>query len=85
LNKPNYFQKRKKKRQKRKRKSFGLPVLAKMQGCSGFFIKKLIETKAKLNRKKTGTLALVLQFYGVLALRGDRLNLSFFFALGVWV
>jgi len=35
LNKPNYFQKRKKKRQKRKRKSFALPVVAKMQGCSG--------------------------------------------------
>jgi len=35
LNKPKCFQKRKKKRQKRKRKSFALPVGAKMQGCSG--------------------------------------------------
>jgi len=81
LNKPKYFQKRKKKRQKRKRKSFALPVVAKMQGCSVFFIKKLIETKAKLNRKKTGTLAIALKFYGAKDWWGDRLNLSFFFGL----
>ena len=31
--------------------------------------------------KKTGTLALALQFYGALDWRGDRLNLNFFFGL----
>jgi hypothetical protein len=83
LNKPKYFQKRKKKRQKRKRKSIELPVVAKMQGCSGFFIKNFIETQAKMNRKKNRNTRTGLADLSVQALWGDRLNLSFFFALGV--
>jgi hypothetical protein len=40
----------------------------------------LIEILTKVI-EKTGTLALALQFYGVLDWRGDRLDLSFFFGL----
>ena len=54
-----------------------MPVGAKMQGCSGKLLKMLIEKIPKVD-KKAGTLALALQFYGVLNWQGDRLNLNFF-------
>lgn len=60
-----------------------MPVGAKMQGCSGFLLKKIIETKAKWNRKKkkNGTLALALQFQGAVALAGRPAKLEFLLGL----
>ena len=83
LNKPKYFQKRKKKRQKRKRKSFALPVVAKMQGCSGFFIRKLNETQAKMNRKRNRNTRIGLAVLWCAGLSGRPAKFEFLFWLGV--
>lgn len=75
------FSKEEEKTTKKKKKVLRIAGRGKNARLFRFFIKNFIETQAKMNRKKTGTLALVLQFYCALALWGDRLNLSFFFGL----
>jgi len=83
LNKSKYFQKEEEKTTKKKKKVLRVAGRSKNARLFRFFIKMMIETKAKLNRKKNRNTCYGLAVLRCAGLAGRPAKFEFLFWLGV--